>query len=182
MTAAAIDVNDAIIMPYPEGLVTDTGQKVDRRVADDADGVRIRTSIFQLDASPDARITVSAGTTVNEVKLLPANGNVQMIRQSSQEAQDHVALVRRPMVEQLPIGGRTVVLPPKLTGTELVVRAKGGETHLFVVAQQHGHVGRIHDQPQDVHTHGAPVDSVTYNIQVVVFGELDQCQQSLKLI
>ena len=86
-------------MPYPERLVTDTGQKVDRRVADDADGVRIRTSILGLYASPDARITVSAGTAVNEVKLLSANSNVQMIRQPGQEAQDHIPLVRCPMVE-----------------------------------------------------------------------------------
>lgn len=78
-------------MPYPERLVADTGQEVDRRVADDADGVRVRTSIFWLDASPDARITVSTGTTMNKVKLLSINGNVQMIRQSSQEAQDHMA-------------------------------------------------------------------------------------------
>ena len=99
MTAAAIDVNDAVTMPYPEGLVTDAGQKVDRRVADDADGVRVRTSIFWLDASPDARITVSTGTTMNKVKLLSINGNVQMIRQSSQEAQDHVTLMGRAMVE-----------------------------------------------------------------------------------
>ena len=53
------------------------------------------------------------------------------------------------------------------------MRPEGGEAHLLMVAQQHGHVGRIHDQPQDVHTHGTPVDSVTDNIQVVVFGELD---------
>lgn len=92
-------------MPYTERLVTDTSQEVDRRVADDADGVRVRTSIFWLDASPDARIMVSTGTTMNKVKLLSINGNVQMIRQSSQEAQNHVALVRCPMVEQLPIGG-----------------------------------------------------------------------------
>ena len=105
MTAAAIDVNDAVTMPYPEGLVTDTGQEVDRRVADDADGVRVRTSIFWLDASPDARITVSTGTTMNKVKLLSINGNVQMIRQSSQEVQDHITLMGRAMVEQLPIGG-----------------------------------------------------------------------------
>ena len=105
MTAAAIDVNDAVTMPYPEGLVTDTGQEVDRRVADDADGVRVRTSIFWLDASPDARIMVSTGTTMNKVKLLSINGNVQMIRQSSQEAQDHITLMGRAMVEQLPIGG-----------------------------------------------------------------------------
>ena len=105
MTAAAIDVNDAVTMPYPEGLVTDTGQEVDRRVADDADGVRVRTSIFWLDASPDARITVSTGTTMNKVKLLSINGNVQMIRQSSQEAQDHITLMGCAMVEQLPIGG-----------------------------------------------------------------------------
>lgn len=98
MTAAAIDVNDAVTMPYPEGLGTDTDQEVDRRVADDADGVRVRTSIFWLDASPDARIMVSTGTTMNKVKLLSINGNVQMIRQSSQEAQNHVALVRCPMV------------------------------------------------------------------------------------
>ena len=62
------------------------------------------------------------------------------------------------------------------------MRPEGGEAHLFVVAQQHGHIRRIHDQPQDVHTHGAPVDSVTDNIQVVIFGKLDQRQQSLKLI
>ena len=105
MTAAAIDVKDAVTMPYPEGLVTDTGQEVDRRVADDADGVRVRTPTFWLDASPDARIMVSTGTTTNKAKLLSINGNVQMIRQSSQEAQNHVALVRCPMVEQLPIGG-----------------------------------------------------------------------------
>ena len=105
MTAAAIDVNDAVTMPYPEGLVTDTSQEVDRCVADDADGVRVRTSIFWLDASPDARIMVSTGTTMNEVELLPTDGNVQMIRQSSQEAQDHITLMGRAMVEQLPIGG-----------------------------------------------------------------------------
>lgn len=92
-------------MPYTERLVTDTSQEVDRRVADDADSDRVRTSIFWLDAYPDARIMVSTGTTMNKVKLLSINGNVQMIRQSSQEAQDYVALVRRAMVEQLPIGG-----------------------------------------------------------------------------
>ena len=75
MTAAAIDVNDAVTMPYPDGLVTDTGQEVDRRVADDADGVRVRTSIFWLDAYPDARITVGTGAAVNEVELPPINGN-----------------------------------------------------------------------------------------------------------
>ena len=63
-------------MPYPERLVTDTSQEVDRRVADDADGVRVRMPILRLDASPNARITVSTGTTVNEVELLPVNGNV----------------------------------------------------------------------------------------------------------
>ena len=75
MTAAAIDVNDAVTMPYPEGLGTDTDQEVDRRVADDADGVRVRTSILWFDASPNARITVSAGTNVNEVELPSINGN-----------------------------------------------------------------------------------------------------------
>ena len=99
IAAAAINIKDAVTMPYPERLVTDTGQKVDRRVADDADGVRIRTSILGLYASPDARITVSAGTAVNEVKLLSANSNVQMIRQPGQEVQDHIPLVRCPMVE-----------------------------------------------------------------------------------
>ena len=91
IAASAIDVNDAITMPYTKRLVTDTSQEVDRRVADDADSARVRTSIFWLDASPNARITVSAGTTVDEVKLPPLDGNVQMIRQSSQEAQDRVA-------------------------------------------------------------------------------------------
>ena len=105
IAASAIDVNDAVTMPYPEGLVTDTGQKVDRRMADDADGVRVRTSILWLDASPNARITVCTGATVNEVELPPFDGNVQMIRQSGQEAHDHIPLVRCPMVEQLPIGG-----------------------------------------------------------------------------
>ena len=105
IAAAAINVNNAVAMPYPKRLVTDTSQKVDRRVADDADGVRVRTSIFWLDASPDARITVSTGTTMNKVKLLSNNGDVQMIRQSSQEAQDHITLMGRAMVEQLPIGG-----------------------------------------------------------------------------
>ena len=105
MTAAAIDVNDAVTMPYPEWSATDTSQKVDRRVADDADSVRIRTSILRLDASPDARITVGAGAAVNEVELPPVNGNVQMIRQSSQEAQDHITLMGRAMIKQLPIGG-----------------------------------------------------------------------------
>ena len=105
MTAAAIDVNDAVTMPYPEGLGTDTDQEVDRRVADDADSARVRTSIFWLDAYPDARITVGTGAAVNEVELLPTDGNVQMIRQSSQEAQDHITLMGRAMVEQLPIGG-----------------------------------------------------------------------------
>ena len=105
IAASAIDVNDAITMPYPKRLVTNTSQEVDRRVADDADDVRVRTSILRLDASPNARITVGTGAAVNEVELLPTDGNVQMIRQSSQEAQDHVTLVRCPMVEQLPIGG-----------------------------------------------------------------------------
>ena len=105
MTAAAINIKDAVTMPYTERLVTDTSQEVDRRVADDADSARVRTSIFWLDAYPGARITVGTGAAVNEVELLPTDGNVQMIRQSSQEAQNHVALVRCPMVEQLPIGG-----------------------------------------------------------------------------
>ena len=87
----------------------------------------------------------------------------------------------RPMIEQFPIGGRAAVSPPKLAGTKFIMRSEGGEAHLFVVAQQHGHIRRIHDQPQDVHTHGAPVDSVTDNIQVVVFGELDQRQQRSNL-
>ena len=91
IAASAIDVNDAVTMPYPERLVIDTSQEADRCVADDTDGVRVRTSIFWLDVSPNARITVSAGTTVDEVKLPPLDGNVQMIRQSSQEAQDRVA-------------------------------------------------------------------------------------------
>lgn len=105
MTAAAINIKDAVTMPYTERLVTDTSQEVDRRVADDADSARVRTSIFWLDAYLDARITVGTGAAVNEVELLPTDGNVQMIRQSSQEVQNHVALVRCPMVEQLPIGG-----------------------------------------------------------------------------
>ena len=105
IAASAIDINDAVTMPYPERLVIDTSQEADRCVADDTDGVRVRTSIIRLDASPNARITVSTGTTVNEVELLPVNGNVQMIWQSGQEAHDHIPLVRCPMVEQLPIGG-----------------------------------------------------------------------------
>ena len=91
IAAAAVNINDAITMPYPKRLVTNTSQEVDRRMADDADGVRVRTSILRLDASPNARITVCTGTTVDEVKLLPTDGNVQMIRQSSQEAQNRVA-------------------------------------------------------------------------------------------
>ena len=182
IAAAAVNINDAITMPYTKRLVIDTSQEVDRRVADDADSARVRTSIFWLNASPDARITVGTGAAVNEVELLPTDGNVQMIRQSSQEAQNYVTLVRCPMVEQLPIGGRTAVLSPKLTGTKLIMRAKGGKAHLFVIAQQHGHVGRIHDQPQDVYTHSASVDGVTDDIQMVVFRKLDQRQQSLKLI
>ncbi len=75
MTAAAIDVNDAVAMPYPKRLVTDTSQKVDRRVADDADDVRIRTSILRLNAASNARITVRARATVNEVELPSINGN-----------------------------------------------------------------------------------------------------------
>ena len=62
------------------------------------------------------------------------------------------------------------------------MRPEGGEAHLLMVAQQHGHVGRIHDQPQDVYTHGTPVDGVTDNIQVAIFGESDQRQKSLKFI
>ena len=42
---------------------------------------------------------------MNKVKLLSNNGDVQMIRQSSQEAQDHITLMGRPMIEQFPIGG-----------------------------------------------------------------------------
>ena len=182
IAAAAVNINDAITMPYPKRLVTDTSQEVDRRVADDADDVRVRTSILRLDASPNARITVSTGTTVNEVELLPVNGNVQMIWQSGQEAHDHIPLVWCAVVEKLPVGGRTAVLPPKLTSPKLIMRPEGGEAHLLVIARQHGHVGRIHDQPQDVHTHGASVDSVTDDIQIVVFRKLYQRQQSLKLI
>ena len=73
-------------------------------------------------------------------------------------------------------------MPPKLTGTKLIMRAKGGKAHLLVIAQQHGHVGRIHDQPQDVYTHSASVDGVTDDIQMVVFRKLGQRQQPLKLI
>ena len=82
IAASAINVNDAVTMPYRNRLVTDTSQEVDRRVADDADSARIRTPILWLDASPDARIMVGTGTTMNKVKPLPINGNVQMIRQS----------------------------------------------------------------------------------------------------
>lgn len=60
--------------------------------------------------------------------------------------------------------------------------SESGEAHLLVIAQQHGHVRRIHDQPQDVYTHSASVDGVTDDIQMVVFRKLGQRQQPLKLI
>ena len=86
------------------------------------------------------------------------------------------------MIEQFSIGGRAAVLPPKHTSTKLIMRPEGGEAHLLMIAQQHGHVGCIHDQPQNVHAPSASIDGITDNIQVVVFGELDQRQQPLKLI
>lgn len=119
---------------------------------------------------------------MDQVEALTAHLQVQVIRQAGEKAQEPGLFQPCPVVEQLPVGGHTAVLPPELPGAELVVRTQGTQAHLLVVAQEHGHVGRVHDLLEGVQAQGAPVDNVAQNVQVVGVGKADQLQQLLKLV
>ena len=173
MTAAAVDVDDPISAPDTEILIVPPGQQVRGRVAHDANDVRVRTPALCGHTAPDTGLAVSAGTAVDKVELLSTDYNVQMVRQAGEKTQDHIPLMGRPVIEQFPVGGRTTVLPPQVPRTVLIMRAKGIQTHLLVVTQEHGHVGRCHDLLKDIHSHGTPVDHIPNDIQLVSVGELD---------
>ena len=70
----------------------------------------------------------------------------------------------RAVVEQLPVGGPSAVLSPQVAGTEFVVGAESAQTHLFVVAQEHGHVGGFHDLLQQIDAAGAPIDHIPKDV------------------
>ena len=182
MTAAAVDIDDPIPVPDAEILVVLPGQKVRGRVADNANGVRVRAPALCGHTAPDTGLAVSAWAAVDEVELLCASRDVQLVRQAGEKPQDHVPLMGRPVIEQLPVGGRSAILPPQVPRPVLIVRTKGIQTHLLVVAQEHGHVGRSHDTIQNIHAHGAPVDHIPEDVQVVAVRKLDQIQQPLKFI
>ena len=119
---------------------------------------------------------------MDNVELLSTDYDAQMVRQAGEKPQDHIPLMGSPVVEQFPVGGRSAVLPPQVSRPVLIMRTKGIQTHLLVVAQEHGHVGRSHDTIQNIHAHGAPVDHIPDDIQMVRVRELDQIQQPLKFI
>ena len=62
------------------------------------------------------------------------------------------------------------------------MRPQSAQAHLLVVAQKHGHIGRSHDLPEDVHSQGAPVNDVPQDVQMVLIREANQFQHLLKLV
>ena len=112
-------------------------------------------------------LAVSAGTAVDTVKLLRADLNIQMVRQTGEKPQDRIPLVESLVIEQLPVGGRTAVLPPQVPRTALTMGPQGIQAHLLVVAQEHDHVGRGHDPLEDIHSQDAPVDHILENVHLV---------------
>ncbi len=182
MSAAAVNVDDPIPVPDAEVLIVPPGQKVRGRVADNVNGVRVRAPVLCGHTAPDTGLAVSTGTAVDKVGLLSTGYNVQMVRQTGEKPQDHIPLMGSPVVEQFPVGGRSAVLPPQVPHAVLIMRTKGIQTHLLVVAQEHGHVGRCHDLLKNIHAHSAPVDHIPEDVQVVAVRKLDQIQQPLKFI
>ena len=51
-----------------------------------------------------------------------------------------------------------------------------------MVAQEHGHIGFLHNPPEDVHPQGAPIDNVPQDVQMVLVRKMDQIQHPLKFI
>ena len=105
-----------------------------------------------------------------------------MVRQAGEKAQDLAALLVRPAIEQLPIGGRAAVHSPEVPGSKFVVWPQGAQAHLLVVAQEHGHIGCVHDHPEDVHPQGTPVDHIAQDVEMILCGKVDQLQYLLKLV
>ena len=104
-TAAAVDVEDAVSMPDGEVLVMPVREEHCGRVANDADGVRVRASAVRLHPAPDAGVAVHSRAPMHQVEFLLAHCQVQVVRQAGKEVQDFVALLVRPVVEQFPVGG-----------------------------------------------------------------------------
>ena len=69
--------------------------------------VEIGTPAVGSHTTPNACIPILRRAAVNKMKLPSADLEIQMIRQTGQKAQDRASLRRRPMIEQLPIGGHS---------------------------------------------------------------------------
>ena len=101
---------------------------------------------------------------MNKMKLPSADLEFQMIRQPGQKAQDRASLRWCPMIEQLPIGGHSPVLPPEIPCPEFIFRAERVKTHLLMIAKEHGHIGRSHDPAQDIHAHHPAVNHISDDV------------------
>lgn len=88
----------------------------------------------------------------------------------------------RTVIERFPVGGGPAVLPPEFSGTGSVVRAQGIQAHLLVVAQEHRHVRRIHDFPQNIDAQCAAVYRVPEDIHLVGIGKTNQLQHPFQFV
>lgn len=145
VAAAAVDINDPISMPDGTILVRPSSEKDRGRMTNDTDGVLVGTYAVWLYPTPDASVTIMSRKAMHEMKFLVIYREVQTVRQSGEKTKDAVSFLGGAVVEQFLVGSHSTVLPPQIPGPKGIVGAKGTETHLFMVTQEHGHIGRLHD-------------------------------------
>ena len=170
------NIDDAIPMPDGEILVHPAGKKDCGCVADNADSVWVGTSAARFRPAPDAGVGVVTGKAVNQMKVPAADGDLQAVRQPGEKTQDVVSPLGRAMVEQLPVGFHAAILPPQLPGTEFIVGPQGAQAHLLMVAQEHGHVGSLHDLLQYLYAARATVDHIPEDVQMICVRKMDLLQ------
>lgn len=101
---------------------------------------------------------------MDQVEFLFIHRDVQMIRQPGEKTQDLMPIPGSAAVEQSAIGAHPAILTPQFPGPYFLMQVQGAQTHLLMVAQQHGDIVRCHDLLQKLHTMGASVDHIPQNI------------------
>ena len=85
VAAATVNVDDPISMPDRKIFVNFTRKKHRRRVADNTDSVRVGAGAVRFHPAPDAGVVITAGEAMDQVKVLTADSELQIVRQAGEK-------------------------------------------------------------------------------------------------